>query len=45
MLVLGEKPGAAEWAALVLILAALGVVVMPGRNGRGVAEPPPVKVD
>jgi drug/metabolite transporter (DMT)-like permease len=45
MLVLGEKPGAAEWAAIVLILAALGVVVMPGRNGRGVAEPPPVKVD
>jgi drug/metabolite transporter (DMT)-like permease len=45
MLVLGEKPGAAEWAALVLILAALGVVVMPSRRGRVAAEPVPIKVD
>jgi len=38
MLVLGEQPGAAEWAALVLILAALGVVLLPS---RGVSVPSP----
>ena len=45
MLVLGEKPGAAEWVALVLILCALAVVMLPGRNARAVVEPPVVKVD
>ena len=45
MLVLGEQPGAAEWSALVLILAALAVVIIPGRNAGAGVEPPAVKVD
>ena len=45
MLVLGEKPGAAEWSALVLILAALAVVMFPTKRQTGPAEPKPVKVD
>ena len=35
MLMLGERPGLADWAAMALILAALGVVLMPARR-----EPP-----
>lgn len=31
MLMLGEKPGAAEWGALVLILCALAVILVPSR--------------
>jgi len=32
MLVLGERPGAAEWTALALVIAALVAVLMPGRR-------------
>jgi drug/metabolite transporter (DMT)-like permease len=45
MLVLGEQPGAAEWAALVLILAALGVVLMPSRNAAKGPVPTPAADD
>ncbi|MEO7762058.1 MAG: DMT family transporter [Casimicrobiaceae bacterium] len=34
MLVLGEQPGAAEWGALLLILGALAVIIMPARGAR-----------
>jgi len=39
MLMLGEKPGAAEWGALVLILAALGAILLPGGGARAAAAP------
>ena len=32
MLMLGEKPGAAEWGALALILCALAVILVPARR-------------
>jgi drug/metabolite transporter (DMT)-like permease len=32
MIMLGEKPGASEWGALVLILSALAVILLPGRS-------------
>lgn len=32
MLMLGEQPGAAEWGALALILAALAVILIPSRR-------------
>ncbi|MBP8297620.1 MAG: DMT family transporter [Burkholderiales bacterium] len=32
MLMLGEKPGAAEWGALALILCALAVILIPSRS-------------
>ena len=38
MLMLGEKPGAAEWGALVLILCALAVILVPSRSAAGQAE-------
>lgn len=39
MVMLGEQPGAAEWAALGLILGALGVVMIPARaTPKAVAE-------
>jgi drug/metabolite transporter (DMT)-like permease len=44
MLVLGERPGAAEWIALVLVLAALFAVLLPplGRRAESaVSEPEP----
>ena len=37
MLVLGERPGIAEWAALALVVAGLVAVLLPGRRGG----PPP----
>jgi drug/metabolite transporter (DMT)-like permease len=37
MIVLGERPGPAEWIALVLVLCALVAVLWPGRS----AEQPP----
>jgi len=40
MLVLGERPGAAEWIALALVVAALVAVLLPARNGRPAAPPP-----
>jgi hypothetical protein len=45
MLLLGEQPGPAEWVALVLMLAALAVVIMPGPGSKSPAEPLPIKVD
>jgi drug/metabolite transporter (DMT)-like permease len=45
MLMLGEKPGAAEWAALLLILSALAVILMPSRAGQPAPAVPPVKLD
>jgi hypothetical protein len=45
MLVLGEQPGAAEWAALVLILAALGVVLLPSRGAAKATVPTPAADD
>lgn len=38
MLVLGERPGAAEWIALALVVSALVAVLWPGRAAR---TPPP----
>ena len=40
MLVLGERPGAAEWIALALVVSALVAVLWPGRSVQ-VSEPPP----
>jgi drug/metabolite transporter (DMT)-like permease len=45
MLILGEQPGAADWAALLLILAALAVVMIPSRPEKSALEPMSVKVD
>lgn len=45
MLVLGEQPGTAEWAALVLILAALGVVLLPSKGVPAPASPPAAAAD
>lgn len=45
MLVLGEEPGAAEWAALMLILGALGVVLMPSRGPTKATSPTPAADD
>src|SRR6185436_17665881 len=45
MLILGEQPGAADWAALLLILAALAVVMLPSRGEKSGLEPIPIKVD
>lgn len=45
MLMLGEKPGAAEWGALVLILCALAVILLPSRELRSPKEPSPGIVD
>lgn len=41
MLVLGEKPGPAEWGALLLILCALAVILLPAKESRA----PPAIVD
>lgn len=40
MIVLGERPGAAEWIALALVVSALVAVLWPGRSVQ-VSEPPP----
>ena len=42
MLMLGEKPGAAEWGALVLILCALAVILVPSRGPPSPSEPSPI---
>ena len=38
MVMLGERPGVAEWGALLLILSALAVILIPGKptSDRGV---------
>lgn len=45
MLMLGEKPGAAEWGALLLILCALAVILLPARGGQQAPAAPSVIVD
>ena len=40
MIVLGERPGAAEWIALALVVSALVAVLWPGHSVQ-VPEPPP----
>jgi drug/metabolite transporter (DMT)-like permease len=45
MVMLGEQPGAAEWMALALILAALAVVMLPGRSRRPAAAQAAAKAD
>ena len=40
MLVLGEQPGASEWAALAFVLAAMFAVLWPGRAEAARACPP-----
>ena len=45
MLILGEEPGSAEWVALLLILGALAVVMLPPRGDKSTVKPIPVKVD
>ena len=38
MIVLGERPGTAEWLALLLVIAALAAVMLPERRAK---TPPP----
>ena len=45
MLMLGEEPGAAEWGALVLILCALAVILLPSSANRQPPAAPAVIVD
>ena len=45
MLMLGEKPGAADWSALGLILAALAVVMLPGNAAAADPASTPVILD
>jgi drug/metabolite transporter (DMT)-like permease len=45
MLMLGEKPGAAEWGALLLILCALAVILLPSRANRQAPAAPPIILD
>jgi drug/metabolite transporter (DMT)-like permease len=45
MLMLGEKPGAAEWGALLLILCALAVILLPSGGSRQAPAAPPVILD
>lgn len=45
MLMLGEKPGAAEWGALLLILCALAVILLPSRATGEASALPPIIVD
>jgi drug/metabolite transporter (DMT)-like permease len=44
MLVLGERPGVAEWLALALVIAALGAVLLPSRSDIRTA-PMPIEPD
>ena len=41
MVVLGERPGTAEWLALAFVLASLGAVLWPSRSAAKVAPVPP----
>jgi len=45
MLMLGEKLGAAEWGALLLILCALAVILLPSQARRQAPAAPPVILD
>ncbi len=40
MLLLGEQPGASEWAALAFVLAAMFAVLWPGRTPAARVDPP-----
>ena len=42
MLMLGEKPGAADWGALVLILCALAVILVPARAVKAASNASPL---
>jgi threonine/homoserine efflux transporter RhtA len=44
MLVLGERPGVAEWIALALVIAALGAVLLPSRSDTR-TTPMPIEPD
>ncbi len=44
MIVLGERPGFAEWLALVLVLASLVAVLLPGRTAAP-KSPAPIEPD
>ncbi|MEO8136798.1 MAG: DMT family transporter [Betaproteobacteria bacterium] len=45
MVMLGEKPGMADWAALVLILCALAVIMVPRRGAANDSAPTPAILD
>lgn len=45
MLMLGEKPGAAEWGALLLIMGALAAILLPSRANRQDPAAAPIIVD
>lgn len=45
MIVLGERPGAAEWIALALVVSALVAVLWPGRAAKAPASVAPVTPD
>jgi drug/metabolite transporter (DMT)-like permease len=45
MLMLGEKPGAAEWGALLLIIGALAAILLPSRANRQDPAAAPIIVD
>jgi O-acetylserine/cysteine efflux transporter len=45
ILVLGERPGPAEWVALALVVAALVAVLWPGRAARAPASTAPLSPD
>ncbi|MEO8486906.1 MAG: DMT family transporter [Betaproteobacteria bacterium] len=41
MVVLGERPGTAEWLALAFVIASLGAVLWPSRSGAKTVPVPP----
>lgn len=45
MIMLGEQPAAADWGALVLILCALAVILLPGKSAPAPQFPASAKVD
>ena len=40
IIVLGERPGTAEWLALAFVLASLGAVLWPSRSAKAIPIPP-----
>jgi drug/metabolite transporter (DMT)-like permease len=45
MIMLGERPGAAEWTALALVIAALAAVMLPERRGGTVTAAAAIEPD
>jgi drug/metabolite transporter (DMT)-like permease len=45
MIMLGERPGAAEWTALALVIAALAAVMLPERHGGTVTAAAAIEPD